>query len=646
MSNGLRALLTLLVLVCTGFVQVTGEVSWAWLGPFYVLTALAPWLARYNENPVSRFLWNGGVFFIFAVLVNDATKSGVQYMLADGLILAAFCQVHLLNNLGRRQNPDLLFFNSFLIVLVTCFFSDDVTFMLLFLPWAYLQIASMQFASLARDERVLPTSTRRWVFLSAAKRTAITLALCGLSFVVVPRDFTREGLAARFARGGSDAIGFSEEIRLGTTKVSSLERAVLRITRHTPQAAWPEYWRGATMSSFEQNRWLASSDVRTRRIQGDQTLVKRALDEWQSSPRRDRQSSFDVDVLDSRARRIFLPSETASFRIDASMDAEGVNVRRDGTVTYERPQHRQDKLRYRVTRGPLLTGSPQRGGITAYRRDLAACTRLSDIALLGRAKILARELASGRRAREAQHRYVERMRLALSQRQAYALPGEDGAAKSLDDFLAGAKGHCELFATALALALRSEDIPCRLVSGFRIHPYSETNTIVVLSKQAHAWVEVWDPKAGWYSVDATPARSGPAAETGPGLFDQVRAALTSAWKTILGLDEDSRAAALRWLQDLPGALARAPRTHPGLSFLTLALLALLIRMMRSRRRGRRPAPVIAYEDAVRRSGLTRSSSETPREFLARARAAGIEETRLDELARATETHERARYAPT
>ena len=60
------------------------------------------------------------------LLVHHATTTGLLHMLEDGLMLAILCQVHLLNNIGQRQRPDLTFFNSFLIVFVTSFFAPDL----------------------------------------------------------------------------------------------------------------------------------------------------------------------------------------------------------------------------------------------------------------------------------------------------------------------------------------------------------------------------------------------------------------------------------------------------------------------------------------------------------------------------------------
>ena len=74
------------------------------------------------------------------------------------------------------------------------------------------------------------------------------------------------------------------------------------------------------------------------------------------------------------------------------------------------------------------------------------------------------------------------------------------------DFLVNRRaGHCEYFASALALMLRAAGIPSRLVSGFKggtINQY--TKAYVVQQRHAHAWVEAYISNR-WILLDPTPA---------------------------------------------------------------------------------------------------------------------------------------------
>ena len=76
----------------------------------------------------------------------------------------------------------------------------------------------------------------------------------------------------------------------------------------------------------------------------------------------------------------------------------------------------------------------------------------------------------------------------------------DPALDPIEDFLLNKKaGHCEYFASALALMLRARGIPSRLVTGFKggkLNPL--TDRFEVQQRHAHAWVEAFladDPTA-------------------------------------------------------------------------------------------------------------------------------------------------------
>ncbi len=66
-------------------------------------------------------------------------------------------------------------------------------------------------------------------------------------------------------------------------------------------------------------------------------------------------------------------------------------------------------------------------------------------------------------------------------------------------------GHCELFATSMALILRSFGIPTRLVGGYLGAIHSKIgNYYIVRENDAHTWVEVYIPDKGWEKFDPSP----------------------------------------------------------------------------------------------------------------------------------------------
>jgi len=93
-------------------------------------------------------------------------------------------------------------------------------------------------------------------------------------------------------------------------------------------------------------------------------------------------------------------------------------------------------------------------------------------------------------------------------------PGIDPAV----DFLKNTKrGHCERFASGLALMLRSVGVPARVVKGFRGCESTETGSYVIRNYHAHSWVEALVPKFenapvrrvswDWLTLEPTPGDS-------------------------------------------------------------------------------------------------------------------------------------------
>lgn len=66
------------------------------------------------------------------------------------------------------------------------------------------------------------------------------------------------------------------------------------------------------------------------------------------------------------------------------------------------------------------------------------------------------------------------------------------------------KGHCELFASAMVLMLRSVGVAARLTEGFGPGEYQPDGDYFVLrGRNAHAWVEAYFPGFGWFRFDPT-----------------------------------------------------------------------------------------------------------------------------------------------
>ena len=132
-------------------------------------------------------------------------------------------------------------------------------------------------------------------------------------------------------------------------------------------------------------------------------------------------------------------------------------------------------------------------------------------------------------------RYLEQ-KLAASGQFEYSLQGQprDPSLDPIEDFVANnPRGHCEYFATALTLMLRSQQIPARMVVGYKCDELNELGKFYqVRQSHAHTWVEAylpfdeipaellhgkdfwpWESAGGWLRLDPTPS-AGDAAAAG------------------------------------------------------------------------------------------------------------------------------------
>lgn len=103
---------------------------------------------------------------------------------------------------------------------------------------------------------------------------------------------------------------------------------------------------------------------------------------------------------------------------------------------------------------------------------------------------------------------------------------------SIEQFIFSAKrGHCEYFAAAMVVMLRSLGIPASYVTGFQPGEYNDVGGhYIVRASDAHSWVEVYFPEWGWVTFDPTP----PAPAGLRGILD--RLALYADWAELMWID--------------------------------------------------------------------------------------------------------------
>jgi hypothetical protein len=253
----------------------------------------------------------------------------------------------------------------------------------------------------------------------------------------------------------------------------------------------------------------------------------------------------------------------------------------------------------------------------------------------------------------------------------------------VDAFLFEQKqGHCEYFASAMVVMLRSLNIPARLATGFVAERYNAiTGYYEVKKKDAHAWVEAYIENYGWVTFEPTPsfavlppahrmfAFSGVKQNIEDGLKDVLQAHQDSWWARILEK-------VLAFLKQLWTALRRVVETilvigsfylqwfltGGWIVFAVISLIAgcgyasyrmlsqsiAIYNVKRAKSRDAHEFIVLCYREMERifsRKGAKRAAAQSPNEYKQTLESSGRFRALLPHVELITMLFNRARYSP-
>jgi hypothetical protein len=405
---------------------------------------------------------------------------------------------------------------AFFEMLLAAGMTIDVLFFLLLIVFLFAAISALTSFEIRRASRiasVYPEEIEIWKetktvrqhlgrprwrnlgWFSASVLLLILLMAVPL-FLAMPR--LSRGFGGAGLMGGATLSGFSENVRLGeVAQVKLNSQAVMRVRVETPagstQAALR--WRGVTLDYYDGAGWRNSGTrVRTPVPKVDDVfLLGRAENSRKLTKQEILLYPIDVSTIFAAPSPRRLEGLTRLTRDDS-----------DGLWTIPHPG---SHLSYTVWSEVSVSGDDLlRQDDT---REYPAIIRKLYLQLPENLSPRIADLAK-RVAGDAQSPLEVARRLEGHLRTSYSYSLDlrrtnDG--DPLDDFLFNVRaGHCEYFATALAIMLRMRGIPARLVSGFQTGEYSEiTNSYLVRQSDAHSWVEMYFPQHGWVQFDGTPA---------------------------------------------------------------------------------------------------------------------------------------------
>jgi transglutaminase-like putative cysteine protease len=290
--------------------------------------------------------------------------------------------------------------------------------------------------------------------------------------------------------------GFSRRVTLGEIGgIKTSSRTALHVRLYTSEPVGDLKWRGGALTQFDGQRWLNPESPETR-LSADQGRI----DLVPTGHRRPgRHIVYDVflDAIDSDALFFTGTPEHVDARTPYVLRTEASSFRMQGRP----PQG------FRYEAFSLLEDPPESSPAVYPPPVLDAAERSHCLQLPKldpRIGELARRLSSGAESDLQKARAVEN-RLRTGYGYTLELPRRRPADPLADFLLTRKRGHCEYFASAMAVLLRTQGIPTRLATGFQSGIYNPLTTLwLIRAGDAHAWVEAWIPGRGWTTFDPTP----------------------------------------------------------------------------------------------------------------------------------------------
>ncbi len=522
-------------------------------------------------------------------------------------------------------------------------------------------------AAISRDSNYKKTDDKEKLFrkisLARLPLTAIILLILVVAFAA-PLFFAlpRVGSAGfgSSSKGLSNVTGFSDSVNLG--EIGNLlqnDQIVMRarIDKTDEQNLGALHWRGVALDTFDNKRWSKSNkNFRESFVKLERGFF--LIDYPQANAASTIQTIYlepiDTPVLFALSRPLAIEG---SFQSELYKDSEGA-------ITFQRGN--SERISYKVNSDRSLpAASLLKSDNGDYEPEAKRYLQLPD-QFDERIAALAAQTTAKQTNRYDKARAIENY---LQTEFGYTLEMKAKGDEPLADFLFNVReGHCEYFATAMAIMLRTQGIATRIVNGFQRGEYNETaNVFVVKQKDAHSWVEVYFPRENaWVPFDPTPSAGrfddSTAASGIFGKFNSYLVALETFWiQYFVSYDNQEQKSLMRsvknsfaeyqaktsvWLNDMQyrlsdwwrevrgdkGLQASARAVAFGVGYLLAAIfgIILIVWLYRKIRRldvwqkisvwlkSRNQKSIVEFYERMQRvlasKGFTRAAHQTPLEF--------------------------------
>ena len=508
---------SLLGLLASGFLAVAGS-GYAGLDlPTILIVGIALLLRAAAAAGLLRLNIPAGVvtavtlaYVVFCpfdyFLLSPAYTAGENLLIPPAVLHLIFF-VAVVKILTAKTSVDffLLKVIAFLELLAACVLSYRSNFFIFLLLFLILGVATFASGEIRQSRERRAVEARIGARGLAIRLTAVTLVvstgimvITAVLFFFLPR--TASAAFRHLVSHRYHLAGFSNHVTLGEIgEIKKENTPVMHVKMdHAEDRALALKWRGASLAEFNGRTWSnPPTDPEILRTEAGGLL--RLADDSERR-RESKHISYAVHLNEAASDALFFAGSPQFLRIDST-------VIRHAPDNYSVRFGDSQNIWYQVY---SRLDSP--GDVAPSSQTLSPAWRKMYLQLPHidpRIVELTQTIVGAESSPAAQARLIEKY---LHTHYGYTLelpPSEP--ADPLSFFLFHRrKGHCEYFASAMTVMLRTLDIPSRVVTGFQSGVYNPiSGTTLIRTSDAHSWVEAWVPHRGWATYDPTPPDPNP-----------------------------------------------------------------------------------------------------------------------------------------
>ncbi|MGC0773747.1 MAG: DUF3488 and transglutaminase-like domain-containing protein [Candidatus Acidiferrum sp.] len=474
------------------------------------------------------------VLFLSRAFVAGSSNPGLYAALLGAVHFLLFVMLIRLYSATTDRDAVFLTMLSFAAILASAVLTIDTTFLGLFFLFLLFGVATFvglemrrgSKGAIAPDVDAQPLQERRLTRALALAAFSVALGAVitgGAIFFFFPR--VSAGYLSRASMQPTLMSGFTDDVELGQIgEIKKNSAVVMRVRTGKAVGYAGLRWRGIALSTFDGKRWNSPDR--------DDVIIPAGSNGWINLRDRPGEQDRTATILHYTillqpvaTDTIFVPANAVSFR--GNLSGEGSNqdagarhsyIVRDATGSLFNPFHNFSTLLYEgYSLLPAMNVPQLRAASTDYPEDVRDIYLQLPAQLDSRIPKFAKQITD--RAGNPFDKTVA-LENYLRSHFAYTLnltgkPGDDPLAHFLFETRAG---HCEYFASAMAIMLRTLGIPTREVNGFLPGEYNDVaGDYIVRASDAHSWVEVYFPGTGWMTFDPTP----PGPESDGGLLSRL-----------------------------------------------------------------------------------------------------------------------------